>query len=110
MKKQILTMLACCVCTVAQAQFWTGNRLLEEIVDDEAVSNGLALGFVMGVTDANGGSNHCPPKNVTSGQVMDMVKEMLVDIPEIRHLPAAAIVEYKLNKVWPCANSKGKQS
>jgi hypothetical protein len=106
MKKQILAMMACLACASAQAEFRTGNKLLDEMVNGSTFANGLALGYIMGVTDATGGTNHCPPASVTAGQIQDMVKATLVDAPAIRHLPASAIIEYTLNKAWPCAKGK----
>lgn len=87
----------------AHAEFRTGNKLLNEIQVDNLFSNGLALGFVMGVTDAGSGTNHCPPSTVTAGQLQDMVKNILTETPAIRHMPASSIIEYTLNKAWPCA-------
>lgn len=98
MKKIII--IALLACTSAHAEFRNGNKLLEEL-EGSTFSRGLALGYIMAVTDATG-TSHCAPSELTGGQIQDMVKNFLVKSPEIRHLPASTIVEYLLSKTWPC--------
>lgn len=95
--------LAFMACLSAHAEFRTGNKLLDEMKAENYFSNGVSLGYVMGVADAGSGSNHCPPPTVTAGQVSDMVKGTLESAPAIRHMPADSIIYYVLNKAWPCA-------
>ena len=95
------------LCGSAHAQFFTGNDLLTRLNSDIAVDRGLAMGFIMGVYDATLILEHCPPENVTAGQVRDMVSKNLYNGASARHLPAAAFVAYTLSAAWPCAK-KGK--
>jgi hypothetical protein len=101
--KKLLLVVALCA-TTAHAEFRTGNKLLSEINSEVPFTNGLALGYLMGVADAGYGTNHCPPQEVTSGQIQDMVRKSLVDTPAVRHVAADAIIYYVLKSVWPCAN------
>lgn len=103
MKIKTTILCAALLATSAHAEFRTGNKLLDEMNSEVNFSKGLALGYIMGVTDAGNGTNHCPPSTVTAGQLQDMVKNMLDGTPAIRHMPADAIVYYVLNKAWPCA-------
>ena len=105
--KATIILAAALAASSAHAEFRTGNKLLSEINSDVPFTNGLSLGYLMGVTDAGGGSNHCPPPEVTAGQINDMVKKSLTDTPSIRHLPADAIVYYVLRTAWPCAKKSG---
>ena len=91
----------------AQAQFRTGNQLLTEMQEPANYRSGLAMGYVMGVTDAGNGVSFCPPSNVTAGQISDMVRNRLFDTPAIRHLPADIIIYSILEPVWPCAKKRG---
>ncbi len=100
MKKLII--LSALVCLNAHAGFRTGNSLFSEMSSESYQERSLALGYIMGVTDAGGGDNHCPPSNVTAGQVQDMVRNFIVGQPAIRHMDAAAIIFYVLGKAWPC--------
>ena len=90
----------------AHAQFRTGNQLLTEIQEPASYRSGLAMGYIMGVTDAGNGVNFCPPSNATAGQISDMVRNRLFDTPAIRHLPADIIIYSILEPVWPCANKR----
>ena len=104
--RKILT-AALLVCGSAHAQFFTGNDLLTRLNADNSIDRTLAIGFIMGVYDSSLLLEHCPPANVTAGQVRDMVAKDLYNGAAARHLPAAAFVAYTLSAAWPCAK-KGK--
>ena len=104
--RKILT-AALLVCGSAHAQFFTGNDLLTRLNADNSIDRTLAIGFIMGVYDSSLLLEHCPPSNVTAGQVRDMVAKDLYNGAAARHLPAAAFVAYTLSAAWPCAK-KGK--
>ena len=104
--RKILT-AALLVCSSAHAQFFTGNDLLTRLNADNSIDRTLAIGFIMGVYDSSLLLEHCPPSNVTAGQVRDMVAKDLYNGAAARHLPAAAFVAYTLSAAWPCAK-KGK--
>ena len=63
----------------------------------------IGIGYIMGVVDAYGNITHCPPDNVTAGQLRDMVRNFLENTPSIRHLPANEIVGHVVKTAWPCA-------
>ena len=105
MKK--LLAIAALLCGSAQAQFFTGNDLLARLNSDIPVDRGLGMGFIMGVYDATLLVEHCPPSNVTAGQVRDMVAKNLYSGAAARHLPAEAFITYTLGAAWPCPK-KGK--
>ena len=102
--RRLILIAAMAATTTAHAEFRTGNRLLNEINSDSPFANGLALGYIMAATDAGYGTNHCPPQEVTSGQIQDMVKKTLTDAPAVRHIAADALIYYVLKTAWPCAN------
>ena len=91
----------------AHAEFMDGNKLLTRIKGD-AYDYVNAVGYITGVSDATRSVTHCPPENVTAGQITDMVKQHLESIPSLRHLTADQHVVYVLKKAWPCANSRGQ--
>lgn len=105
MKKLLL--VGALLCGGAQAQFFTGNDLLARANSDSAFDRGLSMGFIIGVYDATLTIEHCPPPNVTAGQVRDMVAKSLNNGASARHLPAEAFVTYTLGSAWPCPK-KGK--
>lgn len=93
----------------AHAEFLDGNQLLNRI-NTSGTQYSNALGYIMGVTDGLLGVTHCPPSNVTAGQITDMVKSHLENLPSVRHLPASSHVLFVLKEAWPCANKpQGKQ-
>jgi len=104
--RKILT-AALLVCGSAHAQFFTGNDLLTRLNSDSSIDRTLGTGFIMGVYDVTLLTEHCPPDNVTAGQIRDMVAKNLYNGASARHLPAAAFVAYTLSTAWPCAK-KGK--
>lgn len=95
------------LCSGAHAQFFTGNDLLTRLNSDIPVDRGLGMGFIMGVYDATLLVEHCPPSNVTAGQIRDMVAKNLYSGAAARHLPAEAFITYTLGTAWPCPK-KGK--
>lgn len=99
MKKLIA--IAALLCGTAHAEFYTGNDLLKDFNGDLA-GKMLGIGYVMGVYDTTQGVVHCPPNNVTAGQVQDMVKAQLDARPDLRHLSADSHVTYVLKRAWPC--------
>lgn len=85
----------------AQAQFLTGNDLFERMNGQPAQVNN-AVGYIMGVADAEVGSLWCPPPSVTVRQVFDMTKQFLEAVPEKRHESASAFVMATVRVTWPC--------
>jgi hypothetical protein len=104
MKKIIAILL--CVPTMVMAEFYTGNQLLTKMRSSNTVERSLALGYILGVTDAHHGLTHCAPANVTAGQINDMVKQTLEEIPSIRNNTADIIIQGVLSVEWPCNHGK----
>ena len=89
----------------AHAEFKDGNNLLNQIKGD-TYDYVHAVGYITGVSDATRGVTHCPPSNVSAGQITDMVRLHLESVPSVRHLTADTHVTYVLKKAWPCAEQK----
>jgi hypothetical protein len=101
--KTAIILAAALAATSANAEFYTGNDLLSKIDASNTFDNMLGLGYVMGVFDTARGVEHCPPDNITAGQVRDMVRQHLVNSPSIRNITADLQVRYVLKTAWPCA-------
>ena len=108
--KKIITIIALFVAASAHAEFKDGNKLLSELNHEVFYTRGVAMGYIMGVSDAGAGVIHCAPPNVTAGQVQDMVKNYLESTPAMRHWTADVIINYVLKSAWPCPKRRGGQS
>lgn len=105
MKKLIL--IGAMVCSVARAEFLTGNDLMRYAESDDRTDRGIALGYVLGAADASMGKSHCTPENVSAGQVFQIVKSKLSDNPKYRHYSADIFVAAALASTWPCKEGRG---
>ena len=94
---------------VAQADssinYIDGNNLYGKLTG-ESIDLIFAYGYISGVSDTGQGVTHCADRNVTIGQITDMVKQHLTNYPQDRHYQADNIVIHVLKGTWPC--SKGK--
>lgn len=102
MKRILLSLvLGPCLWLPAHAEFKDGNKLLTQIKGDshDYVN---AVGYITGVADALRSVVHCPPENVTAGQLTDMVKRHLENSPEVRHMTGDTHISYVLKRAWPC--------
>ena len=93
----------------AQAQFVTGNKLLERLDGSNPYERGFGMAYVLGVADMGFGLNHCPPDTVTAGQVRDLTHQYLRANPGTREQSADLLVMRALRAVWPCLE-RGKGS
>lgn len=100
--KRFLILAAWSVALASHAEFKDGNLLLNDMNGTHGKQMG-ALGYVTGVADALMDVTFCPPANVTSGQLYDMVKLYLEAYPATRHMTADTIVNRVLSNAWPCA-------
>lgn len=100
MKKTLLAILLA-TAGIAHAEFISGNKLLE-MMRGNTTESGIAIGYVIGATDALTGSVACPPDNVTTGQVRDIVRKFLEANPEHRNNSADVIIGAVLQRAWPC--------
>ena len=89
----------------------TGNDLLQRCsasASDNPVQWGVCLGYVMAVADLLGqgrpvnGVRACVAADVTSGQLMDVVRQWLERNPARRHINGAALVGVALQQAFPC--------
>ena len=102
MKKLLIALLM--IPAMARAEFFTGNDLLALIQSREVIDRMQALGYIQGVFDANMSIVICPPSGVTAGQVQDMIRNYLQNIPATRNRSADRIIQDALKSVWPCQN------
>lgn len=102
-KLMLLTML---ITSTAQAEFLTGNMLLQRMQSASNTENMVALGYVMGVFDTKHSVNHCPSSNVSTGQARDVVKQFLESYPSVRDHTADMLVQVALAAAWPCKDKK----
>ena len=105
MKKILLSLVL--VSMQAQAEFFTGNNLLSNFESSEEFKRSMGYGYVAGVFDAGHSTVHCPPADVTLRQVVDMVKKLLIETPDGRHMSADRFVMLATRQAWPC-KPKGK--
>ena len=61
---------------------------------------GLCLGMVLGVTSIS--KKVCPPDNVSNKQLVLVVEKYLSNTPQELHYSTHSLIEYSLEKVWPC--------
>lgn len=85
----------------AHAEFLTGNELLTRM-NGSTTDQVLALGYVMGVFDAQNHIGFCQPGQVSAGQARDIVKNYLERSPQHRHLTADVLAIVALGTAWPC--------
>lgn len=100
MKHTILALAL--ICGNAQAEFYTGNDLLQRIDSESHGEKMLALGYVIGVFDVGQSVLHCSPSNVTAGQVRDMAASYLRSFPAKRNKTAESLINEVLAAAWPC--------
>ena len=89
----------------------TGNDLLERCsasASANPIQWGVCLGYVVAIADALGqgrpinGLRACLAPDVTSGQMMDVVRQWLERNPARRHINGAALVVTALQQAFPC--------
>ena len=90
---------------LAHAGFWSGNSLLTRMNGDQ-LDRMMALGYVMGISDALEGIVHCSGSNVTNGQSRDIVKLYLERNPSIRDQSAELLTSKALQDAFPCKKGK----
>lgn len=100
MKKLIAAVLM--VPTIASAQYYTGNTLLQKMNSTELYERSMAMGYVMAISDAYQNIAHCSGQRVTAGQTRDVVKQYLEQNPAMRDLSADALSMIALGLAFPC--------
>jgi hypothetical protein len=91
------------VCTSANAQFISGNKLLSYLNSTNQSEMMSGVFYVAGVLDkAEEDKEICSPNNATLRQAQSIVKKSLENLPEYLHLNASLHVFLSLKKAWPC--------
>ncbi len=85
-----------------KADFYTGNKLKTLCNSQNYVESSVCMGYVNGVTDSFSGYLICLPPDVTTGQLVDMVKKYMNDNPAKLHEPSTSIVIDAIKKDFPC--------
>jgi hypothetical protein len=122
-KKMMVAMLCCSFASGASADEYTGNELKNICAfyntseEMGGVNGGWCLGFVVGVfstwlvtesmmqTLSNplpSDMQFCPPKGVTRGQTVLIVKKYLGEHPDQLHLDGASLVVRAMHEAFPC--------
>lgn len=109
MRKLLIALLF--VPTIAQAEFWTGNKLYEKLTSTETSDRIQAMGYVMGVYDVAVHALFCPPGSetyITVGQIRDMASNWLGNNPHRRNESAEKLVIEAYRQAWPCRNRNSR--
>lgn len=106
MKKTLILVSLSIAFGASRAEFYTGNELLQRMNSESPIERNAAIGYVMGVADTLMFINHCPPPEVTAGQMRDMVRNYLTNVPAERHLSGDVLVNRVLKAAWPCSNNR----
>lgn len=104
-----LALIAALVCGAAQAEFYTGNQLLN-MMQGSNMEKMHAMGYVVGIADVWDGIRVCPAAGVTVGQVNDVVQQYLVVNPQLRNRTADVLTLNALSSAWPCANNRNRSN
>lgn len=102
--------------TQAHADIWDGVRLKSFIEADERFSinspiagdeyqSGILFGYVVGVHDALNGVLFCTPRDISIGEMADVVKNYLKNNPRELNKNASEIVRIAFTKTYPCKKS-----
>jgi hypothetical protein len=92
---------------VVNAEFLSGNSLLQKLESTEITDRLVGLGYVMGVSDTQQGKYHCSGAQVTAGQTRDVVIKYMKNNPQNRDLTADVVVTISLGLAFPCPKGKG---
>lgn len=102
MKKTLIALLIA-LPFLAHAEFLSGNKLLEKMNAGDFHSQGMALGYIVGVHDALAGVSVCAPESVTAGQLEKIIKMWFDNNPTLLHYSADRAIFVALKAIWPCA-------
>ncbi len=111
MKKFILISMLILLPIQAQAVFYTGNKLVEDMQEYEKdiahisgskISSGHYMGFIAGTFDTLEGQMICGTSGVTQGQATAIVTQYLKLHPEKWSYGGADLVTAALMNAFPC--------
>lgn len=107
---KIFAIVASMFMASANAEFISGNHLLQKIESSDPFERGVAAGYVAGVFDATLKVYQCAPATVSLRQVVDLTHSILMERPDMREKSADIYVVSGLQRVWPCPKrSKGEK-
>lgn len=89
--------------------FYSGNDLKEKLEASAAHSQGVGLGFIVGVADSVSGTWYCAPSGaggIQAGQLQEVVRKYFLDNPDKLNLNAESLVTIALARAWPCAKKQ----
>jgi hypothetical protein len=86
----------------AQPPSLSGNDLERCVGSSERFCSGYVLGFSAGLMLADSLRGICMPKEVTAGQMLDVVRAYTRANPKDRHMPLEALVGIAYLNAWPC--------
>lgn len=90
------------VASQSHAAFISGNELLDDLNNPNAVHQLAALRYIQGAIDVGQGVAFCAPETLSGRQAMDIVKQALVANPASRHIAAGDFVVYVMQEFFPC--------
>jgi len=106
--KFLLVFVLTTLCGLAQAEFITGAQLLQLLNLPGEVPQNQALGYIVGVHDANKAEGgYCTPDDLTGNGLRDEVKAALPQAGALLNVgPANIFVIAYLKTAYPCADEK----
>lgn len=103
MKKLLTILLILITPSFSYAEFKGGNELKRNCeAKNSHVDQGICLGYVMAIADNYSRTQICLPKNVTAGQVQEIVLKYFNTYPERLHFSADSLVLDSLKNTFPC--------
>lgn len=101
--------------SISSAHFYDGNRLLENLMANQRVSDnpatvsnadiGVAFeltGYIKGVSDSHDGTDYCVPKSASVLQLIKVVKKRAFTDHSELSKPASYLVARSLRLEYPC--------
>lgn len=93
-----------------QTFYLSGNEMLEACKSKSQ----MVVGFMMGAVDGirfqsyfyDGTLRVCVPKEVSAGQIRDIVCRHLEENPKVRHYPTIYAVGSAVSEAFPCPKEK----
>jgi hypothetical protein len=90
----------------AYAKEFDGNELYRLLKSTDCEENGIAKGFVHGVSASFSGQYYVYSPGVTYQQLFDIVRNYLENHPEERHYNACELVVVALSRAFPIGKEK----
>jgi hypothetical protein len=102
--KKLLVTLSLLFSLSAHAEFIAGDHLYNNLMSSDPQLKGQGQGYVMGIFDVLMDKTICPPAEVRSNAVINLVvRQLEVSKADNKNYAASSIVEYALEKAYRCA-------